>query len=118
MAPGPNKPVTQAHRSATYAFPRENVTAPAQTSVGAGAGLILATNRARRGLVIVNTGTTIIYITYGATNPTTTAYHFALAACSAGNDGKGGVLNDDAWDGEVRAVGSGGGGTIVITEVT
>lgn len=113
-----NKPVTNAQRSATYAFPRENLNgAPAQTAVGASAGTILNENRARRGLIIQNTGTTVIYLTLGSTNPTVTAYHMALKACTNANDGTGGIYSDDSWIGQVNAIGSAGGGTIVITEV-
>lgn len=96
---------------------RTRATVPAQTSVGAGAGQIIAANEARRGLIIQNTGTTIIYITLGSTAPTTTAYHVALRACSVANDGNGGIYNDDAWTGAVQAIGSAGGGSVVITEV-
>lgn len=90
---------------------------PAQTSVGAGAGVILNATPLRTGLIIQNTGTTIIYLSFGSVNPTTTVYHVALRACDAGNDGNGGIYVDDAWTGEVRAIGSGAGGTLVITEV-
>lgn len=113
-----NKPVTNTQRSSIQAFPRETVSAPAQTSVGAGAGTLLATNRARRGLIIQNTGTTIIYINLGSTAPTTTVYHYALRACSSANDGTGGVYNDDSWVGPVQAIGSGAGGTVVVTEIS
>lgn len=100
------------------AYPRNAVTAAAQTSVGAAAGTLLAASTTRKGFVITNTGTTTIYITYGSSVPTTSAYHVALVACTSANDGKGGVLTEDAWQGVVQAIGSAGGGTCVILEIT
>jgi hypothetical protein len=91
---------------------------PAQTSVGAGAGQILAANANRRGMIIQNTGTTTIYLSLGGVNPTTTAYHFCLKACSGANDGSGGAYVDDVWTGAVQAIGSAGGGSVVITEIS
>lgn len=100
-----------------YAKPRKTASTPAQTSVGAGAGVILAANDNRKGLLIVNTGTTIIYLGLGAT-PTVTAYHYVLGACAVGDDGKGGQYFDDQWTGAISAIGSAGGGAIVITEIS
>jgi hypothetical protein len=112
------KPVTNTQRASTQAFPRETVSTPAQTSVSNVAGTLLATNRARRGLVIQNTGTTIIYLVIGSATPTSSAYHFALGACASANDGKGGVYNDDAWIGPIQAISSAPGGTCCICEIT
>ena len=113
-------------RTLTEAFPRVTASTPAQTSVTGAAGIVLNANAAtstnptggRKGFTIQNTGTTILYFTYGATNPTTTAYHIALAACTAANDGTGGIFDEDAWTGVVRAISSAAGGTCVITEFT
>lgn len=112
------KPVTNAQRTSTQAFPRETVSTPAQTAVSNVAGQLIATNRNRRGLVIQNTGTTILYLVLGSATPTSSAHHFALGACSAANDGRGGVYNDDAWIGPVQAISSAPGGTCVICEIT
>lgn len=112
------KPVTNTQRTSTQAFPRETVSTPAQTAVSNVAGTLLATTRARRGLVIQNTGTTVIYLVLGSATPTSTAYHIALAACSSANDGRGGTYNDDAWIGAVQAISSAPGGTVCITEIT
>lgn len=105
-------------RALVEAFPRVTVSVPAQTSVGAGAGQILASNAARKAFIIQNTGTTKLYLVYGSSTPTTTVYHWALPACTAANDGTGGLLNEDAWTGAVQAIGSAVGGTCVITELT
>lgn len=94
------------------------VTAPAQTAVGTTAGEILVANTNRRGLMVQNTGTTVIKLSLGTTDPTQTAYHIALKAGSAANDGLGGVYIDDQWLGAVRAISSAAGGTIVITETS
>lgn len=100
------------------AVPRTVASTPAQTSVGAGAGQVLAANGGRKGLIIQNTGATIIYLTLGASTPTTAVYHIALKACAVHDDGTGGVYNDDAWCGAVQAIGSAGGGTLVIAEIS
>lgn len=97
---------------------RNGVSTPAQTSVGAGAGQILAVNTGRRGMIIQNTGTTVIYLTLGSATPTASVYHIALKAAAAQDDGSGGVYLDDVWTGAVQAIGSGGGGTLVITEIS
>ena len=96
---------------------RKTASSVAQTSVGAGAGTILAANDNRKGLIVVNTGTTVIYLGLGRT-PTVTAYHYPLAACSVADDGKGGQYFDDSWTGSVLAIGSAGGGSVVVTEIT
>lgn len=98
--------------------PQLGASTPAQTSVGTDAGLILAQNHKRKSVIVQNTGTSIIKLTLGATLPTATAYHVALAACTAANDGKGGVWIDDGWIGAVNALSSAAGGTCVVTEIT
>jgi hypothetical protein len=98
--------------------PVASASTPAQTSIGTTAALVLGANAKRKGLVIQNTGTTVIKLTYGPELPTQTVYHFALGAGTAADDGKGGSWTDDAWVGAVNAVSSGAGGTFVITEIT
>lgn len=93
-------------------------TAPAQTAVGAAASSVLAANAARKRVKIQNTGTTIIYLSFRATNPTVTAYHVALPACGSANDGSSLPYIDTVWTGEIRAISSAAGGTIVIEEDT
>lgn len=102
---------------AQLAVPRSLASTAAQTSVSNVAGQLLAANGGRKGLIIQNTGTTVIYLVLGAGTPTTSVYHIALRACSTANDGMGGIYNDDAWVGAVQAIGSGIGGSVVITEV-
>lgn len=111
------KPVEHAQRFSSQAFPRETVSTPAQTTVSNAAGTLLVANRGRRGLLIQNTGTTVIYLVLGSATPTATVYHVALAACTAANDGTGGIYNDDSWVGPVQAISSAVGGTVVITEI-
>lgn len=100
------------------ATPRSAASTPAQTSVGTSAGQILAANAGRKGLVIQNTGTTILYLVFGTSTPTTSVYHYALSACTANDDGKGGAWFDDPWQGAVQALSSGSGGQCVIAEYT
>lgn len=96
--------------------PQATVSAPAQTSVSDTAGLVLSANQKRKGFTVQNTGTTIIKLAFGSTNPTQTVYHVALAACTGADDGLGGLYVDDAFVGEVRAISSAAGGTMVIAE--
>ena len=105
-------------RAFSQASQRNTVSEAAQTSVSGTAGQILAANADRKGLVIQNTGTTTIYLLLGSGTPTTTVYHVALKAAASADDGSGGAYLDDAWTGAVQAVGSGAGGTLVITEIT
>lgn len=90
--------------------------APAQTVVTAVDAQILAANAARKEMMVQNTGTSIVYLTLGAVS-TATAYHVALPACAAANDGTGGVYISDWWRGTVHAIAS-GAGDVVITELS
>jgi len=94
------------------------VSAPAQTAQSTTAAIILAANSTRKRLIVQNTGTTIIKLSLGGTNPTATAYHVALQACAAADDGTGGSYIDESWTGVVRAISSAAGGTLVVTELT
>lgn len=96
--------------------PQLTVSTPAQTSQGTAAATIVTANPKRKGVLIQNTGTTIIKLSLGSTMPTATAYHYALAACTGANDGTGGTYVDDAWVGDINAISSSAGGTLVITE--
>ena len=100
----------------TEVAPAQYVSTPVQTTIGAAAVRILAPNAKRKGLLIQNTGTTIIRLSFGSTDPTQTVYQVALAACTAADDGLGAAYFDDAWVGEVRAISSAAAGTIVTTE--
>lgn len=93
-------------------------TAPAQSAVGTVAGQLLASNASRKRAMMQNTGTTVIKIALGATDPTQTAYHVALAPGAATDDGKGGVYIDEMWTGRIAAISSAAGGTVVVTELT
>ena len=89
---------------------------PAQTSVSGSSGQILAANSSRKECIVVNTGTTVIYLGLGQT-PSSTAYHIALAACTASNDGTGGTWVSDMWKGAINAI-SATSGTVCVTELT
>lgn len=97
--------------------PQRDVSAPAQTSVGTTAGLVLFENPKRKGFIVQNTGTTVLKFTFGATLPTQTVYHLALKACTGADDGTGAAYFEASWVGTVNAVSSGAGGTCVITEI-
>jgi len=86
-------------------------------SVGTSSTAVVNTNASRKEVTIINTGTTVIFLGLGQT-PTTTAYHIALAKCTAANDGTGGTWTSDMFKGTINAIGSAGGGTVVWTELT
>lgn len=98
--------------------PQVGITAAAQTTIGTTAAQILAANARRKGLIVQNTGTTVIKIVLGSGTPTQTVYHVALGACTAADDGKGGAYFDSSWIGPVQGISSGAGGTFVLTEIT
>lgn len=91
---------------------------PSQQSVGVAASTVLAANSSRKRLMLQNCGTSVIYIALGGTNPTTSNYHFALAACGVANDGSGQIYQDTMWLGAVRAISSASGGLLQVTELT
>lgn len=91
--------------------------AVAQSTVGVTNSLVLASNVARKRFMLQNTGTTKIYIGLGQV-PTTSAYHFALPAGGSSNDGSSSIWQDTMWTGDIRAISSASGGTLVVTELT
>lgn len=90
----------------------------AQTTQGTTAAQVLASNAARKLVMIQNTGTTILKFALGAGTPTATVYHFALAPCVATDDGNGAAWISDAWTGAIQALSSGASGQMVVTELT
>ena len=107
-----------ASRALLEGSPQLGVTAPAQTSIGDTAALAASANPARKGLIVQNTGTTIIKLTLGGTNPSQTVYHIALAAATVADNGSGATYIDDNWVGEVRVISSVAGGTFFLTEIS
>lgn len=97
--------------------PAKSASTPAQTTIGATAALVVRANPKRKGLIVQNTGGTVIKLTFGDTLPTQTVYHVALGACAVADDGKGGVWIDDGWVGAVNAISSAADGTFVLTEI-
>lgn len=91
---------------------------PAQTVVGTTAAQVLAANASRKRVMLQNVGTTRIYIAYGSTNPTTSAFHVALPAGGSAGDGSSQMISDDMWQGAIRAISSAAGGLLVVTELT
>lgn len=91
--------------------------APAQTAVSSSASTILASNAGRKRFTVQNTGVTPVYVALGGTNPTVTAYTFALAPGSFADDASGPIYSDTIWTGAVRAI-CAVSGTVVITEFT
>lgn len=89
---------------------------PAATSVTSSSASILASNTARREAIVINTGTTVVFLGLGQT-PTITAYAVVLKACSSANDGTGGSFVTDVWKGAINAI-SASTGTVVVTELT
>lgn len=87
-------------------------------TIGTTEGQVVAANARRRGVVLQNTGTTVIYLTLDGSAPTSSSYHFALKACSSANDGTGGVYTDDITLTEIRAISSGAGGKLSVVELT
>lgn len=104
-----------ASRAFIEGSPQASVSTPAQTVIGTVASIILVANPKRKGLIIQNTGTTVIKLTFGATLPTQTVYHLALMAGGA-DDGSGASYFESSWVGVVNAISSGAGGTFVLTE--
>lgn len=98
--------------------PQQGSSTPAQTTIGTTAALVVAANPRRKGLIVQNTGTTVLKLVLGTTDPTQTVYHFALKAATAADDGSGSTYFDDNWIGPVRGISSGAGGTYVLTEIT
>jgi hypothetical protein len=94
------------------------VSAPAQATIGTTAGTALASNASRLNYFIQNTGITVLKFTYGTTNPTATAYHFALQPGTATDDAKGWSVSDDIWRGQINVISAATGGQYVVAELT
>lgn len=110
LGPSGRAVIVEANNSST-------ANAPAQQTVGVASGSILAANASRKECLVVNTGTTIVYLGLGQT-PSATAYHVALSPCTSANDGTGGTYTSDMWKGSINAIGSAAAGTVCVTELT
>lgn len=74
-------------------------------------------NSSRKRMIIVNTGSTTIYIGYNS-GVNASSYVYALpAVISSPNDGTGGLAIDEMWQGSVFAVSSSSGGSVNFTEL-
>ena len=105
--------------AAIECVPCRTVSVPAQGSISTTAGTALADNPGFIGTrTIQNTGATVLKITLGSTVPTQTVYHYALAACTTGDDGKGGAWFSDTWSGPVQIISDAVGGTYVAAEIS
>ena len=111
--------VSLSPNSAQFATSTTSNTLPGTNpqTIGTSASAVVNLNAARKEVTIINTGTTYIYLGLGQT-PTNTAYHIALAKCTAANDGTGGTWTSDMWKGSVLAISSAAGGTVNLTELT
>jgi hypothetical protein len=107
----------QPNRAFIEGSPQISASTPSQTSIGTTASAFLAANPKRKGLIIQNTGTTILKFTFGSTVPTQTVYHIALMACTAGDNGTGGTYFESSWVGPMNVISSGAGGTFVYAEL-
>jgi hypothetical protein len=95
--------------------PQLSTTTPAQTGITDTAAQILGLDPKRKGMIIQNTGTTVLKFVLGTATPTQTVYHIALGACTGADDGLGGTYFESSWVGAVQAISSAAGGTCVIT---
>jgi hypothetical protein len=76
-------------------------------------------NHNRAEMFIVNVSTVSILIAFGFI-PTSTVYTLPLQACGIANDGTGGVIISDQWQGQVWAIlaaGAAGNGALLFTEI-
>lgn len=95
--------------------------APSQTTLGTVAAQALASNAARKGLIIQNQGTTVIKVLLGAGTPTQASYTVALPACGTANDGSSPAWfgpPGTTWTGAVQWISSAGGGLCEAVELT
>lgn len=90
---------------------------PTTAAVTTAASVVAAVNTKRKRIIFQNTGTTIIKINLAAIDPSATVYTVALSACTSANDGTGGTFIEEMYQGECRAISSGSGGTLNITQV-
>jgi hypothetical protein len=91
---------------------------PAATAVTSTSSSILASNTSRKRCRVQNVGLVTVFLGFAQT-PTATVYHHALAPCSnSANDGTGGWIEDDMFDGAINAITASASGTVVVTEMT
>ena len=89
----------------------------AQTTVGTSNVTLLSANSSRVRFVVQNVGTTRISITYGST-ATVAGSTVVLPAGGTTGDGSSQPLVDTLWLGAVSAIGSGAGGSVLVSEFT
>jgi hypothetical protein len=91
--------------------------APANTAVTSTSSAILASNVARREVMITNTDVVAVYLGFGQV-PTATAYHVVLAPCAVAHDGSGGVFVSDVFTGAINAIVASTTGHVSVVELT
>src|SRR5579884_3073 len=82
------------------------VSAPSDVTVGTSSIQILAANAARKRFVLQNTGTTTIYILFGAGVASNANFHMALRAGGTPLDGTSPIWTDTMWTGALQAISS------------
>ena len=97
--------------------PQLSVSTPAQTSIGTTAALFLVANPKRKGLIIQNTGATVLKFTFGTVNPTQTVYHISLGAATVADDGTGATYFESSWVGRINVISSGAAGQFIYAEM-
>lgn len=88
------------------------------TSVGTSSSQALAANAVRKRLTIQNTGTTNLYILFGAGTASSSNYHMILRQGGTTNDGSSPPYIDTMWLGAVQWASSTAGGQGVAYENT
>jgi hypothetical protein len=83
---------------------------PGPTSVGTSSATALAANSNRKRLTIQNTGTTVLYVLFGAGSASSSNYHIILPAGGTVNDGSSHPYIDEMWQGAVQWASSASGG--------
>jgi hypothetical protein len=113
-----NLKVNIAAGTITVSPPASTTTAnQSQKSVGTTTTTLLAQNTSAKRRIVQNTGTTIIYLGFGFV-PTASVYSVALPACGVAGDGSSQPWNDTLWQGQINAISSTAGGTVVVSENT
>lgn len=94
------------------------VSAAGPTTVGTSPVTLLAANLNRKKFILQNVGTNNIWILFGAGTPSSSNYHIALTPGGTSNDGSSPPYIDVMWQDQVRAVASGAGGSVAVSEFT
>ena len=94
------------------------VSAAGPTTIGTGSTTVVTASASTKRLSLQNTGTTVIYVLFGAGSASSSNYHLILPAGGTTKDGSSPIYSDIMWQGAVSVASSAAGGSLNVAVFT